>query len=283
MVHVEGLDVCFPQKKNLALRSAESTGTNTGGCSILAFTHSSNLDGFLISATCPVKHFALAKKELFMVPFFSWISLAIGGVPVDRNNRERAIGALQRSVDAVKDSRACLVVAPEGTRSTTGHLFGFKKGTFHMWEQMKVPIIPLVFVGAFDLYPKGNWVNDTGNVIIRYLPPIKPEEATSRDQMSRLLRRRILDSLCETSSDVLVTPLTWMQWSVHYSAILMLFVVDYFLYQLWLYIIYGYFQLENKTSIFLCASGISMGITLALYVYYVYIIGSSNEKKQKQK
>lgn len=53
-------------------------------CVILTFSHASSLDGFIIASTCPVPHYALAKKELFLIPFFSWISLAIGGVPVDR-------------------------------------------------------------------------------------------------------------------------------------------------------------------------------------------------------
>lgn len=53
-------------------------------CSIMPFSHASNLDGFMISSTCPIPHYALAKKELFLIPFFSWVSLAIGGVPVDR-------------------------------------------------------------------------------------------------------------------------------------------------------------------------------------------------------
>jgi hypothetical protein len=53
-------------------------------CTIMTFSHASNLDGFMICSTCPVPHYALAKKELFLLPFFSWISLAIGGVPVDR-------------------------------------------------------------------------------------------------------------------------------------------------------------------------------------------------------
>jgi hypothetical protein len=52
--------------------------------SILTFAHNSNFDGFLVSLTCPLGHYALAKKELFCIPFFSWLSLAIGGVPVDR-------------------------------------------------------------------------------------------------------------------------------------------------------------------------------------------------------
>lgn len=122
---------------------------------LLMFTHASNIDGFMVSSTCPVRHYALAKKELFVVPFFSWISLAVGmasslllvylvlkccavvcvgGVPVDRNNRERAIVALKRSMELSAASTstsgldgpvhpsACVVVAPEGTRSTTGQV-----------------------------------------------------------------------------------------------------------------------------------------------------------------
>ena len=148
-------------------------------CSMLTFSHSSNIDGFLICSTCPIRHFALAKKELFVTPLFSWISLAVGGVPIDRNNRDRAINALKRSTQAVMaagstsatsgaPNQACIVIAPEGTRSTTGQLLPFKKGPFYMWEQLNVPVIPLLIQGAYDLYPVGSWVNDTGHVTVCY-------------------------------------------------------------------------------------------------------------------
>ena len=114
---INGPDKSQKQKKNFS----ES-------CSLLTFSHSSNLDGFLVSATCPIRHFALAKKELFMVPFFSWISLAFGGVPVDRGNRDRAVNALQRASSAAKNNQICIVIAPEGMRSTSGQLQPFKKG-----------------------------------------------------------------------------------------------------------------------------------------------------------
>jgi 1-acyl-sn-glycerol-3-phosphate acyltransferase len=163
-------------------------------CVILTFSHSSNLDGFMVSSTCPVRHYALAKKELFLIPFFSWISLAFGGVPVDRKNRDRAVKALQRSTDAAKNGRICIVVAPEGTRSTTGLLLPFKKGiacktttyylsphfvcmykcicvdtcmhlfvigTFHMWEDIRAPIVPFITFGAFDLYPRSMYSAST--------------------------------------------------------------------------------------------------------------------------
>ena len=141
MVNIEGL--------------SDDTFQHSSGSALLTFSHASNLDGFMISCSCPVRHYALAKKELFMVPFFSWISLAFGGVPVDRNHRDRAIKALQRSTEVAcreggPDGKRggagrgmCLVIAPEGTRSKTGHLSEFKKGAFHMWEQMQAPIVPV--------------------------------------------------------------------------------------------------------------------------------------------
>ena len=33
-----------------------------------------------------------------------------------------------------------------------------------MWEQLGVPIIPLIFYGAYELYPNGSWVNNTGDI-----------------------------------------------------------------------------------------------------------------------
>jgi len=34
----------------------------------------------------------------------------------------------------------------------------------------------------------GHWVNQTGVIVVRYLPAISPTEATSRDDMMRLVR-----------------------------------------------------------------------------------------------
>ncbi len=42
----------------------EHLDTLQSSCWLLTFTHASNLDGFLVSMTCPVRHYALAKKEV---------------------------------------------------------------------------------------------------------------------------------------------------------------------------------------------------------------------------
>lgn len=56
-----------------------------------------------------------------------------------------------------------------------------------MWEEMQAPIVPFVIFGAYDLYPVGSWVNNTGHVTVRYLSPLSPGDARDRDHMMRLV------------------------------------------------------------------------------------------------
>mmetsp|Transcript_8700 Transcript_8700/g.14766 ORF Transcript_8700/g.14766 Transcript_8700/m.14766 type:complete len:429 (+) Transcript_8700:61-1347(+) len=257
-------------------------------CVLLTFSHASNLDGFMLSCSCPVRHYALAKKELFLVPFFSWISLAFGGVPVDRNDRTRAIRALQRSTEAATSSEGgsgmCLVIAPEGTRSKTGQLSAFKKGAFHMWEQLQAPIVPFITYGAFDLYPVGSWINNTGRVTGRYLTPIQPHEASSREEMSNLLRKRMLEALrdCPEESSTLSTA----ELLCHYAAINITWAISLLLSRYIARLLTVTMGLTARAAVALVVL-ISVFITVVLYVYYVYIVsmggGKTDSEKTKKK
>lgn len=57
-----------------------------------------------------------------------------------------------------------------------------------MWDELKAPIVPMMIIGAYDLYPVGSWVNRSGHVSVRYLPPIYAHEAKDRDEMLVLVR-----------------------------------------------------------------------------------------------
>eukprot|EP01041_Mallomonas_annulata_P013798 gene13798-29341_t len=119
---------------------------------VCCFTHASTMDAFITAATIPSFHIALAKQDLFLIPFFSWLLTAFGGVPVNRHKRENAVTSLNIAVENLKPYDS-LVIAPEGTRSKTGQLLPFKKGPFYLWEELQSPIVPIVIFGAFDLYP----------------------------------------------------------------------------------------------------------------------------------
>jgi 1-acyl-sn-glycerol-3-phosphate acyltransferase len=115
-VAVEGLTAdTFKRSKNLAY-----------------YSHGSTMDPFIIAATCPVRHMAIAKNDLFLVPYFSWLMFALGAIAIDRSNRDTAVLALKKAATCVSNDD-CVTVAPEGTRSTSGQLGEFKKGPYYLW------------------------------------------------------------------------------------------------------------------------------------------------------
>ena len=90
------------------------------------------MDPFIIAATCPVRHSALAKSDLYLVPYFSWLMFSLGGIAIDRSNRDSAVLALKKAAKVVSMDD-CVTIAPEGTRSKSGQLMEFKKGPFYLW------------------------------------------------------------------------------------------------------------------------------------------------------
>ena len=200
-------------------------------CVLCCFSHASTLDAFIIAAVIPVRSYILSKTDLFLIPFFSWLLAAFGGIPIDRGNRSQAVQSLRLAAESAAEGD-CVAVAPEGTRSTTGQLLAFKKGPFHLWEQLQSPVVPVVIFGAYDLFPPGAAMTLSGRVYVRFLPPVEPPVelivapsaaaldqasapvvaggATQREQMSRAVRRRMLEALLHSPRDA-GSELTWRE------------------------------------------------------------------------
>jgi len=175
---------------------------------VLCFSHSSTMDAFILSACVPVRFFALAKWDLFLIPFFSWLLIAFGGMPVNRNDRKQSIDSLKKATANILDGD-CITISPEGTRSPTGQLSIFKKGPFHIWEQLNARIVPMIIFGAYELYPPGKQMTLPGHVHVRYLDPLDPNDSalqvssvseekdnkSRRELASNELRKRMLKAL----------------------------------------------------------------------------------------
>lgn len=121
---------------------------------LVMFSHASTLDAFIVGASLPMRGYAVAKRELLFIPFFNFLLLCFGAIPIDRENRHVAVESLKIAANSARMGD-CVVVAPEGTRSTTGQLLPFKKGPFHLWESLGAPVVPVVIYGAYDLFPPG--------------------------------------------------------------------------------------------------------------------------------
>jgi putative phosphoserine phosphatase/1-acylglycerol-3-phosphate O-acyltransferase len=143
-----------------------------GGAHIVLFNHVSLLDMFILAATCPPHPMGLYKAELARVPGLGWAFHALGMVPVDRGNHEKAVASVRELERRMRAEEANVLLSPEGTRSRKGGLQPFKMGPFHLAAQTGVPVIPLIMSGIPDVLPMGSFIVRSGTVRLDYLDPI---------------------------------------------------------------------------------------------------------------
>jgi putative phosphoserine phosphatase/1-acylglycerol-3-phosphate O-acyltransferase len=138
---------------------------------VFIFNHQSALDAVLMIKLLRRDLTGVGKKEIQRNPLFGPLFMAAGVVFVDRADSGKAIEALKPAVDALREGRS-LVIAPEGTRSSTPRLGRFKKGAFHMAMQAGVPIVPVVFRNVLDALPKDAMVVRPATIEAVVMPPV---------------------------------------------------------------------------------------------------------------
>lgn len=134
------------------------------GALLLASNHVSHLDPPLLGISCPrlVRH--MAKKELFGVGILRWYMTNIGTIMVDRGNGRQA---LLDAVDALKQGD-CVVIFPEGTRSTTGIMQQGRSGAVIIAIQSGCAIQPVAMIGSEKAMTKGSKKIKSVPVTVRY-------------------------------------------------------------------------------------------------------------------
>ena len=126
--------------------------------SIYIANHLSQLDIAAVVGSIPKGLFFVAKKELSYVPLLAQYMQVMGMIFVDRGNRENAIKSMEEAAEKVSNGKN-LVTFPEGTRSTSGQLLSFKKGSFIIAQKRNIPIVPMAIFGADKALKKGSfWV-----------------------------------------------------------------------------------------------------------------------------
>lgn len=155
--------------------------------------HTSALDIILVYAHLPGNIAFLAKKELFRIPFFGWAMRAMGCIPVDRANSQRARRSVDRAVQALQDLALSFIIYPEGTRTRDGRLQPFKKGAFILAIRSGLPIVPVAVSGAFAAYPKGARSLTRAPIKVIIDQPVETDRFTEedRDILLHQIRERI--------------------------------------------------------------------------------------------
>jgi len=165
------------------------------GARVFMPNHQSNCDPPALVAVLPRLRF-IAKREFFRVPVLGSVMRACGFIPLERQNRERAIAAVEQAVDALKAGHSFLAF-PEGTRSPDGRLQAFKKGVFVMAIKAGVPIVPISISGATAIMPKGKFAMRPGRVRITVHDPIPTASLCldDRETLSKLTRQAVVSGL----------------------------------------------------------------------------------------
>ncbi|MDH3622906.1 MAG: HAD-IB family hydrolase [Myxococcales bacterium] len=163
---------------------------------VFIFNHQSGLELVLLLKLLRRDLTGIAKAEIRHNPIFGPLFSAAGVAFVDRSNTVKAIQALAPAVEALRHGRS-LIIAPEGTRSTTPTLGPFKKGAFRLAMEARVPIVPVVFRNVLDALPKGALIVRPAVIEAVALPPVDTSAWTlaTLDQEIEKMRNRYIEVL----------------------------------------------------------------------------------------
>ncbi len=147
---------------------------------ILAPNHQGHTDILALLNTLPVRFRWVIKKELLRIPIFGWALAGTGAIALDRSRGREAMKKLRQQRHKLEDGWSVLVY-PEGTRTSDGHLQSFKRGAFVMAVHLGVPILPITTNGAFKVLPRDTMKLRPGHITVTIGDPIDVQGLTEDD------------------------------------------------------------------------------------------------------
>lgn len=159
------------------------------GGALVCSNHQGFLDPALVGLSCDRQLSFLAKKSLFRFPIKTFIE-KLNAIPVNRAGT--GLDGLKETLRRLRSGEFVLIF-PEGTRSETGDIGQLKPGFIAVARKGKVPIVPVVFDGSFQAWPKWQLLPTIGVVHVKIGKPIGPEEFNemSDDELLSSLQTRM--------------------------------------------------------------------------------------------
>jgi 1-acyl-sn-glycerol-3-phosphate acyltransferase len=125
------------------------TGTENiapGQTYVMVSNHQSFIDIPVVSFI-PADVKAMARSNLFRVPWAGWALVMSKEISIDRDNPRNAARAMMQCARSLRGGCSVLLFA-EGTRSPDGDLLPFSEGAFQLAIRERVPVLPLVIDGT---------------------------------------------------------------------------------------------------------------------------------------
>src|SRR5919109_1314556 len=122
----------------------------------------------------------------------AFTALVYGAFPIDRSRGGK--GAVDKARQLLSEGWS-IVVFPEGTRSTDGHLQRFRHGAARLALETGAGVAPIAIVGAYQAMPKGRLWPRSGRppVTIRFGRPFWPAEGETHQSLSRRMTSAVAE------------------------------------------------------------------------------------------
>lgn len=155
------------------------------GGALVLFNHSSFFDIYALIIAIHGVRFG-AKAELFKIPLFGQALRAIGHLRIARDNRDDVFKIYAEAKTRFADGeKFCL--APEGGRFYSAEgLKNFKSGPFVFALSAEADLVPVIIVGAYQVWPKGslfaNWDRWHRTIQVHILKPVSTKGLSLEDR-----------------------------------------------------------------------------------------------------
>ena len=176
---------CYPVMK-LVYR-AEFSGTEhvpASGGALLVSTHQSFMDPILVAMALKRPVAFLARHDLFRNKLFSWWIRSLHAFPIHQGKGQA--GPIRESVRLL-DKGWMLNIFPEGERTPDGTILPAQGGVALVVRRAKVPVVPCVIDGAFEIWPRHKAApRPWGKIRVRYGPAMELHDLSADDIRARI-------------------------------------------------------------------------------------------------
>ena len=144
---------------------------------LLVANHQSNFDPAIVGVPTSDRPFhGIARETLFNSKLLGAFMKGFGVIAIKRG--ESDIVAIRKSIQEL-DAGRCVMMFPEGTRTTDGEIGEFQRGFWLLIKKSKATILPVGFDGAYQAYPIGSRPKLRGRIELQIGTPIQAEELLS--------------------------------------------------------------------------------------------------------
>ena len=157
---------------------------------LVCSNHQSYFDPVLAGLACDRHMNYLARKSLFKFAPFRWLIQLYDAIPIDRDGF--SLEGIKETLRRLKRNEMVLIF-PEGTRSQTGAMSSLKPGFTAIARRGKSALLPVGIAGAYDSWPRGQWLPGLAPIHIVIGEPLSAEEVAgmSDEQLIETLECRM--------------------------------------------------------------------------------------------